>query len=231
MQATTGKNPTYITLKSATEPDRSFFLTIFRFLSKTLYTASPRTMIFKNKLICDIFLDFVYYSHDVSRHQITELHRSQKYTKPWGFRPFLSNIQEFTEHLWILKSLFKNKHRITPTQTTSKILKHAEDTSLINSLVMKSFVVSWRWKCHLSASTSHSSNKMTFHESCTLCSPYVIHNTNLTMNIPSEHWEANKWNIISFKFKYYRKLHNTQFFLHMESYLGQFWLLASSFQH
>lgn len=124
-----------------------------------------------------------------------------KYTKPWGFRPFLSNMQEFTEHLWILKSLFKKKHRKSPTPTISKILKYAEDTSLMNSSVMKSFVVSWSWKCHFSASTSHSSNKMRFHKSCTLCSPHVIHDTNLTMNTPSEHWEADKWNIISLKFK------------------------------
>lgn len=46
MQATTGKNPTYITLKSATEPDETFFLTIFKFLSKTLYTASLTAMTF-----------------------------------------------------------------------------------------------------------------------------------------------------------------------------------------
>lgn len=124
-----------------------------------------------------------------------------KYRKPWGVWPFLSNTQAFTQHLWILKSLFKKKHRITPTQTTSKIAKYAEDTSLINSLVMKSSVVSWRWKCHFRASTSHPCNKMRFHRSCTLCSPHVIHDTNLTMNIPSEHWGADKRNIFSFKFK------------------------------
>lgn len=39
------------------------------------------------------------------------------------------------------------------------------------------------------------------------------------------------WNTISFQLKHNAKFIDTQFSLHMESYLGQFWLLASSFQH
>lgn len=152
-----------------------------------------------------------------------------KYTEPWGFRPCLSNIQEFTEQLWILKSLFKKKHSITPTQTTSKILKYAEDTSLINSLVMKSFVVSWRWKCHFSASTSHSSNKMRSHELYTVPNTWFMAQTLQRIypqsigKLTSETLSALNSNPPEFL--------NTQFFLHTESYLGQFWLLASSFQH
>lgn len=140
-------------------------------------------------------------------------------------------MQEFTEHLWILKSLFKKKHRKSPTPTISKILKYAEDTSLMNSSVMKSFVVSWSWKCHFSASTSHSSNKMRFHKSCTLCSPHVIHDTNLTMNIPQSTEKLTSETLLALNSKHTTKFLNTQFFLHTESYLGQFWLLASSFQH
>lgn len=68
------KKPIYITLKSATEPDETFLLTMFKFLSKTLYTASLTAMIFKNyKLICVIISDFVYDSLDISSHMFKSL--------------------------------------------------------------------------------------------------------------------------------------------------------------
>lgn len=60
---------------------------------------------------------FVYDSLDISNHTFKSLNHMVeiiKYTKHQGFRPFLSNIQERTEHLWIIQSLFKKKHEIIP---------------------------------------------------------------------------------------------------------------------
>lgn len=76
---------------------------------------------------------FVYDSVDASNRMFKSLnHMAEiiKYRKPWGFRPFLSNIQKSTEHLWIIKSLSKRKLKITLTQATTRIFKYAKDTTL-----------------------------------------------------------------------------------------------------
>lgn len=78
---------------------------------------------FKNyKLICVIISDFFYDSLDISSPMLKSLNHLADFKTYKALRFYTLSFKhaEFTEHLWILKSLFKKKHRVSPHQLSAE---------------------------------------------------------------------------------------------------------------